>query len=115
MIHVLLDKINQKQLIFSDVIAYIDTNYNYSAGAFTNGNQMNNANENQGSAKIFSFASLNNLSEKQTLSLFGEHYQAVLESPNEDNHPNIRQFMIYGWKGVFFNKPILVRKQELKG
>lgn len=103
----LLNKIENKQFSFSDVIAYIEENYLYTPSAFTNGNQVNAENENQGSAKIFAFAQLNNLSKEDTLQLFVEHYQSVLEAPEETNHQNIRQFMIYGWNGIKFEKQVL--------
>lgn len=110
MIQALLNKIDSKAISFVDVIAFIDTNYDYSPSAFSNGKQLNAVNENQGSAKIFSFAQLNNLSKEVTLKLFVEHYQSVLETPTETNHQNIRQFMIHGWDGLKFEKQVLITK-----
>ena len=44
---------------FQETIAFIDENYHFTPTAFKNGNQHNNANENNGSCKIFAFAKLN--------------------------------------------------------
>ena len=110
MIQDLLNKIDTNEIVFEDVISFIETNYTYSPSAFLNGKQVNAENENQGSAKVFSFAQLNNLSKEETLKLFVEHYQYVLETPEEINHQNIRQFMIYGWDGIQFEKQVLKHK-----
>nr|WP_297306193.1 HopJ type III effector protein [uncultured Flavobacterium sp.] len=107
MVQDLLKKIENKEIVFSDVIAFIEENYNYTASAFSNGNQENAEDENQGSAKVLFFAKLNNLSKQDTLKLFVEHYQAVLETPTETNHQNIRQFMVNGWDGVSFQNTVL--------
>ena len=110
MIQDLLNKIDTNEIIFTDVISFIEKNYTYSPSAFSNGKQLNAENENQGSAKVFSFAQLNNLNEEDTLKLFVEHYQSVLDTPEETNHQNIRQFMIYGWDGIKFEKQVLKLK-----
>ena len=110
MIQDLLNKIDSKEVVFTDVIAFIEDNYNYSPSAFSNGKQLNAETENQGSAKVLYFAQLNNLSKEDTLKLFVEHYQAVLETPEETNHQNIRQFMINGWDGVKFENQVLASK-----
>ena len=54
---------------FKEVIAYIDEHYDFTPTKFKNGNTINEANENNGSCKVFSFAKLNDLSKKGTLSL----------------------------------------------
>lgn len=87
---------------FADVIAFIESYYNHTPAAFKNGEAYNEANQNQGSAKVFSFAKLNELSEKDTLWLFAEHYQSVLDTPEAADHQNIRQFMANGWAGITF-------------
>lgn len=110
MIQDLLDKIDTNEIVFSDVISFIESNYDCVPSAFSNGKQLNAENENQGSAKVFSFAQLNNLSKEETLKLFVEHYQSVLETPDETNHQNIRQFMIHGWDGIKFEKQVLKLK-----
>lgn len=110
MVQDLLNKIENKEIAFSDVIAFIEDNYNYKPSAFSNGKQKNSVNENQGSAKVLFFAKLNNLSKESTLKLFAEHYQSVLEAPTETNHQNIREFMINGWEGVSFQSMVLQAK-----
>ena len=110
MAQALLAKLAAGEAKFSDVIAHIDAAYTHTATAFKNGLQHNAATENQGSAKVFSFANLNGLDQAQTLSLFAEHYAAVLTTPEATDHQNIRQFIINGWDGIEFEGTALVAK-----
>ena len=91
MVQDLLQSLTQASFQFSDVLAYIDQHYHYTPTAFRNGAQYNQAGENQGSAKVFSFAQLHQLEHEQTLSLFAEHYVGVLADPTGSSHQNIRQ------------------------
>lgn len=95
---------------FSDVLAHIEARYQHTPTAFQNGAQHNAATENQGSAKVFSFAQLQGLDQAQTLSLFAEHYASVLATPEGADHQNIRQFMQNGWDGVKFEGQALAEK-----
>lgn len=95
---------------FADVIAYIELRYTHTPTAFKNGQQNNATTENQGSAKVFSFAQLNGLDQAQTLSLFAEHYASVLATPEATDHQNIRQFMLNGWDGITFEGQALTAK-----
>ncbi|EEY88945.1 HopJ type III effector protein [Acinetobacter lwoffii SH145] len=95
---------------FADVIAYIEARYTHTPTAFKNGQQSNATTENQGSAKVFSFAQLNGLDQAQTLSLFAEHYASVLATPEANDHQNIRQFMLNGWDGIVFEGQALTAK-----
>lgn len=95
---------------FPETIAYIDENYIFTPTTFKNGNQMNNAGENNGSCKIFAFAQINQLSKDETLSLFGDFYQDVLNTPEAKDHQNIRNFMIFGWEGIQFEGEVLRAK-----
>lgn len=106
----LLDQLQAGTAKFSDVIAFIEARYNHTPTAFTNGKQANAATENQGSAKVFSFAQLNGLNQDETLSLFAEHYAAVLATPDATDHQNIRQFMQNGWEGIQFDGQALSAK-----
>lgn len=106
----LLEQLQQGQAQFSDVLAFIDAGYTHTPTAFKNGQQHNAATENQGSAKVFSFAKLQGLDAAQTLSLFAEHYQAVLVTPEGTDHQNIRQFMQNGWDGIEFSGQALQAK-----
>ena len=106
----LLARLQASEAEFADVIAFIEARYAHTPTAFQNGRQANGANENQGSAKVFSFAQLNGLDQAQTLSLFAEHYAAVLASPEGADHQNIRQFMQNGWDGIQFEGQALTVK-----
>ena len=107
---ILIQKLKASSLTFKEVIEFIETYYQHQPTAFKNGEAYNEATQNQGSAKVFSFAKLNNLSKEDTLYLFAEHYQAVLNTPNGTDHQNIRQFMAHGWAGVVFEGQALVAK-----
>ena len=97
---------------FKEVIAYIDEHYNFTPTKFTNGKTINEANENNGSCKVFSFAKLNDLSKEDTLNLFGAFYREdVLKNPDGTDHQNIRNFMEFGWDGILFEGEAL----EVKG
>ena len=106
----LLQQLKDNSITFKDVIAFIESRYDHQPTAFKNGNAYNEATQNQGSAKVFSFARLNNLSKEDTLQLFAEHYQAVLDTPAGADHQNIRQFMIRGWDGIAFEGTALKAK-----
>lgn len=106
----LIEKLKAHSLSFKEVIEYIESNYQHQPTAFKNGEAYNEATQNQGSAKVFAFAQLNNLREEDTLFLFAEHYKAVLDNPEGTDHQNIRQFMANGWKGVAFEGQALIAK-----
>ncbi len=106
----LLAKLKSGEATFSDVISFIEARFEHQPTAFKNGQQANAATENQGSAKVFSFAQLNGLNQADTLSLFAEHYRAVLDTPDATDHQNIRQFMIHGWDGIEFEGTALTAK-----
>ncbi|RUM76248.1 MAG: type III effector [Candidatus Thioglobus sp.] len=95
---------------FEDLIALIDDDYNYTPAGFTNGEVENTADENQGSAKLFCFAAIHQLTQLETLHCFGQYYQDVLNTPESDSHGNIRNFMTYGWGGLKFESPVLDRR-----
>lgn len=96
---------------FKDVIAFIDEHYDFTPTKFNNGNTVNDAGQNNGSCKIFSFAKLNDLSKEETLNLFGEFYRDdVLKNPDGSDHQNIRNFMKSGWDEVSFEGKALSRK-----
>ncbi|KPV98027.1 HopJ type III effector protein [Pseudoalteromonas sp. P1-9] len=97
-------KTSPESVTFQQVMTVIENHYSYTPQTFTNGELINNAGENAGSCKIFSFAKLNNLNEEQTLNCFGDYYRVdVLQHPNGDDHQNIRNFIKTGWAGVNFN------------
>ncbi|WP_151957336.1 HopJ type III effector protein [Acinetobacter guillouiae] len=106
----LLKQLQAGDAKFADVISYIEARYTHTPTAFQNGQQYNAATENQGSAKVFSFAQLNDLDQQQTLNLFAEYYAAVLATPDATDHQNIRQFMQNGWNGIKFEGNALTAK-----
>ncbi len=110
MAHALLTQLKDGSAKFADVLAFIEARYQHTPTAFQNGAQSNAATENQGSAKVFSFAQIEGLNPEQTLSLFAEHYAAVLATPEGTDHQNIRQFMQHGWAGVKFEGTTLSAK-----
>ncbi|UTW12502.1 HopJ type III effector protein [Marinobacterium rhizophilum] len=106
-----LSKIGQDDsLDFKHCMEVIQAHYDYQATGFTNGTVRNEAGQNEGSCKIFSFAKLNGLDEARTLACFGNFYLDVVKSPQGTDHANIRAFMASGWDGVAFDSDALTRK-----
>lgn len=104
---------NPKSNSFQDTIQIIEENYDFEPTAFKNGNQYNNAGENNGSCKIFSFAKLQNLSKESTLACFGSYYfEDVLKNTDGNDHQNIRNFMQFGWDGIHFEGEALLEKNK---
>jgi len=109
----LLEKIKTtpKSISFAEVISFIDEHYHFTPTRFTNGTTINEANQNNGSCKIFSFAKLQQISPEETLHLFGDFYRAdVLQNPTGTDHQNIRNFMASGWEGIAFEGGALRQK-----
>lgn len=109
-------KATPNAISFDTVMEYIDEHYEYTPVRFTNGLKndivINEEGMNEGSCKIFAFAKLFNLCERDTLACFGKFYTVdVLGNPNGDDHANIRTFMRHGWKGISFDKPALVERE----
>ncbi|MEO5910752.1 MAG: HopJ type III effector protein [Pelobium sp.] len=109
-INTLLKDLKENQIKFAAVISFIENLYQHHPTAFKNGTVFNQADQNQGSAKVFYFAQLKNLSKEETLLLFAEHYQSVLANPEGTDHQNIRQFMLNGWAGISFEGKALKSK-----
>ncbi|MEZ9138876.1 MULTISPECIES: HopJ type III effector protein [unclassified Shewanella] len=95
---------------FEDSMALIEAHYEFTPSAFTNGKQVNAAGENSGSCKLFSFAQIHQLTQSQSLRLFGQYYFDVLDTPDGSDHQNIRQFIINGWPGICFPQLALASK-----
>jgi len=109
----LLEAIKQapQNVEFAEVMTVIDASFTHTPSAFTNGELENSAEQNQGSAKILSFAKLNGLSEFETLACFGTYYRDdVLGNPDGTDHGNIRNFMKSGWAGVVLPEGVLTAK-----
>jgi hypothetical protein len=98
---------NPDSIDFTEVMTVIEATYNYTATRFHNGvgsrAVTNEAGTNAGLCKIFAFGKLHKLDEKQTLACFGKYYREdVLGHPDNDDHANIRNFMLSGWAGIRF-------------
>ena len=108
-------KSHSNEVEFDDVINTITEYYDYTASYFSNGLSdapvTNEAGSNEGSCKIFSFAQLHQLNKNETLNCFGKYYRDdVLKHPNNDDHGNIRTFMVDGWAGIQFKNRALKLK-----
>ena len=113
----LLNKINTHpdSIEFAEVIATIESHYDYTPTRFSNGKNantsLNAAGNNEGSCKIFAFAKLHSLGKNQTLACFGIYYREdVLGNQAGDDHANIRNFMCHGWVGIVFDGVALQAK-----
>lgn len=95
---------------FADTLDFITEHYQYQPSAFTNGPVDNTAEQNQGSCKVLAMAKDLQLDNQQALQCFGEHYQAVLNAPTDEDHANIRALMQHGLAGVRFASPPLTRR-----
>ena len=102
------------QMKFSDFIDLIAREYSFSNIAFENSGVFNSKDENQGSAKVFCFGLMHSLSEREVIKCFGEYYQSVLDSPqDQSSHLNIRSFMNSGWGGVTIDFAALTIKENI--
>ena len=102
------------QMKFSDFIDLIAREYRFSNIAFENSGVFNSKDENQGSAKVFCFGLMHSLSEREVIKCFGEHYQSVLDSSqDQSSHLNIRSFMNNGWGGVTIDFAALTIKENI--
>lgn len=109
-----LKKLNEtpQEVAFTDTMAVVETLYDFTPTAFQNGDLRNEAGQNSGSCKLFSFAKLQNFSVEQTLACFGDFYRKdVLENPDASNHQNIRNFIKNGWEGISFESKSLTEKK----
>ena len=101
-------KDNPENIEFNDTIGIIDSKYVFTPTLFKNGDLVNEAGQNSGSCKIFSFARIQGLTTEQTLACFGGYYRNdVLKHPESEDHQNIRNFMKSGWTMIEFdNEPL---------
>lgn len=98
-------------IAFGDVISLIDNTFFFTPTAFENGVIKNQENQNNGSCKLLALGQYLDLSNEQTLALFGSFYRDdVLNHAEGDDHGNIRNFMQTGHAGVTFEQFPLVLK-----
>ncbi|WP_299108584.1 HopJ type III effector protein [uncultured Winogradskyella sp.] len=96
-------KSNSEQIEFTETIAVIEENYEFTPTPFTNGTLKNDEGQNSGSCKLFAFAKDQNLTKEETLTCFGSYYfEDVLKDPKGTGHQNIRNFMTSGFEGLKF-------------
>jgi hypothetical protein len=104
-------KTQGENIQFSEIIETVDAHFNFIPTAFKNGEIMNEANQNNGSCKVFSLAKMQNLTKEETLACFGDYYRKdVLENPEGTDHQNIRNFIKFGWEGIVFDGEALSEK-----
>merc|ERR1719329_96482 len=100
-------------LMFDEFITLCDEQYEAGLIEFKNGDVVNMPGENEGSAKVLSYAALADFDKDMTLKLWGQYYRDVLAKPDGDDHSNIRNFMKYGWEGVDFYNGIALTKKAV--
>ena len=98
---------------FEEVMELIDTHYETGMIEFKNGDIVNAQGENEGSAKILSYAALSGMDKATTLKLWGQYYREVKDDPDGDSHHNIRNFMKNGWDGVPFENGIALTRKNV--
>lgn len=96
---------------FAATLAFVAEHYDYCPQAFRNGEVNNAAGQNEGSCKTLGMAVMEGLSDLEALQAFGEHYRAVVATPEGSDHGNIRALMASGLAGVSFDAPPLTRKE----
>ncbi|KAL7431334.1 hypothetical protein ACHAXH_002337 [Discostella pseudostelligera] len=101
------------KLMFDEFITLCDEQYEYGLIEFKNGDITNGPGENDGSAKVLSYAALAEFDKEMTLKLWGQYYRDVLANPSGNDHQNIRNFMKYGWEGVDFSNGIALTKKAV--
>jgi hypothetical protein len=95
---------------FSDTLALIERYFDYQPTGFHNGPLFNAPGDNAGSCQVFALGRYCNLPEADTLQLFAEHYNQVIDTPAGDSHGNIRQYISTGWSGIQFEgEPLTLR------
>lgn len=104
-----LQRVRQGESVeFSQALEEIERGYEFHPTAFSIGSEAdgvtNGPDQNQGSCRILAFARLHQLTEAQTLALYGHYYRdEVLSNPEGSDHANIRAFMRLGWDAVQFD------------
>mmetsp|Transcript_5531 Transcript_5531/g.9143 ORF Transcript_5531/g.9143 Transcript_5531/m.9143 type:complete len:210 (-) Transcript_5531:1777-2406(-) len=106
-------EMDASDLKFEDVMELIDTHFENQLLEFKNGDLVNQQGENEGSAKVLSYAALSSLDKETTLKLWGQYYREVVADPSGDSHQNIRNFMKTGWEGVPFENGIALTRKAV--
>ncbi|GMH76677.1 hypothetical protein TrLO_g9466 [Triparma laevis f. longispina] len=106
-------EMDPKGFKFEEFIEMITSCYETGLIEWKNGDITNAAGENEGSAHLLSFAALADLNKDQTLGLWAQYYEDVLNTPDGTDHGNIRNFMEKGWEGVEFYNGISLTKKAV--
>jgi hypothetical protein len=101
------------ELTFEEVLELIETHYEPGLIEWKNGDIVNKQGENEGSAKLLSYAALSEMDKATTLTLWGQYYREVKADPSGDSHANIRNFMKTGWEGVPFENGIALTRKAV--
>lgn len=109
-VQILLASLNAGHAEFNDTLTLIERHFEYRPTGFHNGPLYNAADENAGSCRIFALGRYCALPEADTLRLFAQHYNQVIDDPAGDSHGNIRQYISTGWSGIQFEgEPLTLR------
>jgi hypothetical protein len=113
----MLIQLNNQQADFEDVQSFIAQHYDYRPCRFINGvgqnPVINEAGQNEGSCRLFALAQLYQLSEQDTLRLYGRFFREVVANPEGSDHANIRRFINDGWAGIQFEgEPLVLKTQK---
>ena len=103
-------RVRDPQYRFEQTLAFIAEHYHYTPSRFSNSFLTSEPGQNEGSCKLLGLAQLEGLSLEETLLAFGEHYRSVLNTPQDQDHGNIRALMLNGLESVTFAAPPLQRK-----
>ena len=104
-------KSNAEQVAFTETMAVIEENYEFTPTSFTNGTLENESGQNSGSCKLFAFAKDQSLTKDETLACFGNYYfEDVLKDPKGAGHQNVRNFIKTGFDGIDFKDLPLKKK-----
>lgn len=88
---------------FDNIIAFIDENFEFIDCVMTI-NQINSfVGQNVKSKKIYATAILLEVDITEALTWFGKYYRDVCNTPNQDNHANIRNVIRVGIENVYFS------------
>lgn len=91
------------EISFLETLQVIDSNFEFTPTAFTNGELQNEAKQNSGSCKLLAFAKMQGFTKEETLACFGDYYfEEVLKDVDGSGHQNIRNFMKSGFEGLSF-------------
>lgn len=110
---VFLDSLDNGNAMFADTLAFIERWYIHTPTDFRNGPVHNSSGQNQGSCKVLALATLLGFDREQTLLCFGEHYRAVVASPDGEDHANLRRLLRDGPVDIEFERfPLTFREQS---